>query len=71
MLHSECCTKPVYVPGTGHEILQNNIAWVGSLHLAIYVLQNSSDELDDGNDEAAKSNRPQVVSGTEIHYCHM
>ena len=49
------------IPGTCHEVLQDKIARVGCLHLAVNVFEHSSDELNDGNDETAKCNRSQMV----------
>ena len=49
-----------HIPGTCHEVLQDNIARVGCLHLAVNILQHSTDELNDSNDEAAECNGSQV-----------
>ena len=45
----------------GHQILRDHVSRVSSLHLAVHILQYCPDELNDSNDEAAKSNRAQVV----------
>ena len=51
----------------GHQILHDHVARVSSLHLAVHILQYCPDELNHGNDEAAKSNGAQVVPAHLYH----
>ena len=52
---------------TGHQILGDHVARTSSLHLAVHILQHCPDELNHSNDEAAKSNGPQVVPA-DLHH---
>ena len=72
------------MPEAAHQILHDRVVGVGSLHLAVHILQYCPDKLNDSNDEAAKCNGAQMVpadrrqtldlrglSGTlnTLHYC--
>ena len=51
----------------GHQILCDHVARASSLHLTVHILQYCPDELNYGNDEAAKRNGTQVVSADVFH----
>lgn len=52
---------------TGHQILGDHVARASSLHLAVHIFQYCPDELNDSNDEAAKSNGAQVIPAELYH----
>ena len=59
--------KEVHLPEAAHQVLHHHVVGVGSLHLAVHILQNCPDELNHSNDEAAKRNGAQMVPA---EWCH-
>jgi len=65
-----CIVPRVHSLDACHKVVHDHVSRVSSLHLAVHILQQCSDELNDCNDEAAESDGAQVVSVTTYSNAH-